>query len=306
MPNELAPIAIFAYKRPEHVRRLIGSLKANKLFALSAIYAFCDGPRGPKDAAAVSETRAVLRVALPDRAQIVESETNRGLARSIIHGVSLCCAAHGRVIVLEDDLVLSPHFLDFVNAALDRYADEPRVYHVSGYRYPVPLAEAPQFFRLPCSWGWATWDRAWAHFDPDVNALEVRLRKEGLVWEFDVGGSFPFFRMLQRQARGKVDSWAIRWYASVFLRQGLAIYPNISQVLNGGFDGTGEHCGHASAYDVALGRPSLNWPAEVMEDQDHLQWIRSFFQSETPTLSQRIHNKLRRLADMVPQRRAAS
>lgn len=294
MPEPFAPIAIFAYKRPAHTGKLIDSLEANPLFAESRVHVYCDGPKDDGNGAAVEAVRNLVRQRLGRRASIIEAPANRGLAASIIAGVSELTAEYGRAIVLEDDLILSPGFLAYMNAALDRYANEECVYQVSGYRYPVPPAAHPQFFRLTSSWGWGTWRRAWQVFEPDAAKLNRNLRERSLKRAFDIDGTHVFNRMLEMQIAGKIDSWAIRWYASVFLSGGLSLYPSVSQVINAGFDNSGTHCADGDDYLVSIGVSSMDWPSEICEDTEHLRQVKKFFASTKPTLANRVVNRLRR------------
>jgi hypothetical protein len=292
--SEYAPIAIFAFKRPLHTSRLVDSLLRNPILKRSPLFVFCDGARDPTDEAAVAQTRAIVRERLGSYGEIFESATNKGLAQSIIAGVTGLCDRYGRVIVLEDDLELHSSCLTFLNEALRHYANEPKVYHVNAYRYPLPPAAAPHFSRLTSSWGWATWQRAWAHFEPDAVSLEQRVRASRLIRALEFGGTFPYYRMLRYQARQKIDSWAIRWYATVLLRGGLAVCPNVSQVGNHGFDGSGVHCGSTSSYEVDLGAASLQWPSEVSEDILNYKQMQAFFRSVRDSFPRRVLRKLKR------------
>jgi hypothetical protein len=293
--NELAPVAIFAYRRPHHTRQLIESLRTNDSYANSPLFVFCDGARGEADRDAVAQTRAIVRELVGSRGEILEYETNRGLARSILAGVTELCSRYGQVIVLEDDLVLHSGCLDFLNASLRHYVDDDRVCHVNAYRYPLPPVSAPYFSRLTSSWGWATWQRAWAHFEPDAAKLQSRIRSARLASALDFGGAFPYFRMLQNQAMGQIDSWAIRWYASNLLRGAVAICPNVSQVNCRGFDNTGVHCGVTSQYEVDIGNASLDWPIEISEDIFNYRQMQIFLRSTRRTFPQRVVSKLRQL-----------
>jgi Glycosyl transferase family 2 len=290
-----APIAVFAYNRPQHLERLIDSLLCNELFSRSPVFVFCDGPRDQDSQAAVTETRQVVRRRLGSQAEIIESEHNQGLAQSIISGVTDVCGRFGSVIVFEDDLVLHPGCLRFLNAALWRYCDEAKIFHVNAYRYPLPQTSSPYFSRLLSSWGWATWQRAWINFEADASALQRSIREASLTSAMDFEGAFPYFHMLQDQARGKIDSWAIRWYASALLRGGLAVCPNASQASNHGFDNTGVHCGVSSDYEVNLGVASEDWPARVSEDMLNHRRLRRFFRSTRGSLPRRILGRLKRV-----------
>lgn len=299
--DECAPIAIFAYNRPRHLERLIDSMLSNELLSHSPLFVFCDGPRNEEDQPAVTRTRAVARERLGTYGRIIEGEVNVGLARSIIAGVTDLCARYGRVIVFEDDLVLHSRCLHFLNSALEHYANESGIYHVNAYRYPLPPVSTPSLSRLVSSWGWATWQRAWINFEPDATMLARRVREAGLISELDFGGAFPYYRMLQNQAQGKINSWAIRWYASTLLRRGLAVCPNVSQVCNYGFDNSGVHCGVSSIYNVDLGTASEDWPVQVTEDVVNYRQTQAFFRSARDTFSGRVLRKLKRM--LVQNRR---
>jgi len=289
-----APVAIFVYKRPLHTARLLESLLRNDSASCSPIFVFCDGARAPGDDRAVAATRRVVRETLGTRCELVERDRNWGLAASIIAGVTELTALYGKVIVLEDDLVLHSGCLDFLNAALRRYENETRVWHVNAYRYPIPGAAAPSFSRLASSWGWATWQRAWTGFEPDAEKLGRDIRAAGLASRMDFGGRFPYYEMLRNQARGRIDSWAIRWYASALIRGGLSLYPNASQVINAGMDGTGAHCDSTSEYSVELGAASQDWPAQVAEDEATYLQMRAYFGSVRGTVVRRMARRLKR------------
>ncbi|MBW4052021.1 MAG: glycosyltransferase [Proteobacteria bacterium] len=292
---DLAPIAVFVYRRPRHTARLIESLLANEPLSRSPVFVYCDGARTAEEQDAVTETRRIVRERLPEHAQVIERNTNMGLAASIITGVTELSRRYGKVIVLEDDLVVHRGCIEFLNAALVHYANDSRVYHVNAYRYPLPEASACSLLRLPSSWGWATWERAWVAFEPDAADLERRILEVDLASAMDFGRTFPYFAMLQKQARGSIDSWAIRWYASVLLRGGLAVYPNVSQVFNGGMDNSGVHCGATRDFDVNVGAASGRWPASTIEDPVTYEQMRVFFRSVRETVARRLARKLKRM-----------
>ncbi len=185
-------------------------------------------------------------------------EKNAGLAKSIIEGVSEVLKTHERVIVIEDDLLLSPHFLRYMNDALRLYADDRQVASIHAYCYPVrdPMPET-FFLRGADCWGWATWRRAWSHFRADGAALLRELREQGLTREFDLDGAYPFTRMLADQVAGRNDSWAIRWHASAYLADMLTLYPGRSLVHNIGNDASGTHSKATSYYDVNLAQAQV-------------------------------------------------
>lgn len=250
----LSPILVFVYNRPDHTRRLFDSLLANDLAAESTLYIYSDAPRNEADREAVAQVRSLIH-AVTGFAKVVITERtdNYGLARSIIDGVTEQCRRHGRVIVLEDDLVVAPYFLRFMNDALDTYADEPRVGHIQACDFTRDPSLPPTFLiRFTGSWGWATWERAWRLFNPDGRALLRQLEERGLTRTFDFNGRYGFTRMLRRQIEGKNNSWAIRWNATLFLADVLSLNVGRSLVQNEGFDGSGTNCGGGGLYATDL------------------------------------------------------
>jgi hypothetical protein len=278
---KLAPIALFAYNRPDHLSRTLRALRDCPLASDSELYLFVDGPRQDADRSNVEQVLAVARAITGfKRVQVQERQENHGLARSVIAGVTAVSKSHGRVIVLEDDLVVARGFLLFMNEALRRFDDEPRVMQVSGYMFPIADASAvgsTMLSRVPASWGWGTWDRAWRHFERDSGRLLALLRDERTQNDFDLQGAYPYYAQLQLQASGQLDVWGVRWYASMFARNGLCLYPAQSLVQNIGMDGSGLHCGTSQAFDVSLSRhEAWQFPDQIEESQEALAQIREF------------------------------
>lgn len=242
---ELSPIALFVYNRPKHTRQTIEALLSNSKAKESNLYIFSDAPKNEAAKVAVEEVRGYLKqISGFNKVIIVERVTNWGLANSVIDGVTRLCNAFGKVIVLEDDLVVSPYFLEFMNLGLDKYEFDEKVMQIAGYMFPVDLEMNDDALFLPfiSSWGWATWSRSWQHFDSEAKGYEQLKNSSMMRGQFDLDGNYKYFNMLKSQQDGKTNSWAIRWYLSVFLNKGLALYPKRTMVQNVGFDGTGENC----------------------------------------------------------------
>ena len=239
-----APLALFIYNRPDHTRRMITSLQGCAGFAESLVYVFADGPRQSQDMPAIQEARNEARRLLGSHAVYLERDTNLGVDNSIIAGVTQLCAQHGRVVVIEDDLVFSPYFLAFLNAGLRRYQDERRVMQVCAYMYDVPQFRYRRdaiFLPMTSSLGWATWKRAWDQYDPEAVGWRDRLRDVRNRRRFDLDGHYQYGKMLSRHMRSGVPAWDIRWYYTVFFNDGLVLYPPRTLVVHTGFDGTGTH-----------------------------------------------------------------
>lgn len=245
-----APILLFVYNRPEHTRRCIESLLRNPLVSESNLFIYADGAKDCMQQEAVNEVRNYIRT-LQGFKQItlIERSENWGLARNIIDGVTSQVNRYGKVIVLEDDLVVAPYFLTFMNEALEIYKDEPKVGHIQACDFTQDPSLPDTFLiKWTGSWGWATWDRAWKHFNPNGQELLHELESRKLTHTFDFNGKYGFTRMLRRQIEGKNNSWAIRWNASLFLKDILSLNVGRSLVQNEGFDGSGTNCGGGGLY----------------------------------------------------------
>lgn len=246
----LSPIILFVYNRPDHTKRCVASLLANELAALSDLYIYSDAPKNEEAEEAVARVREYIHTIRGFKSvTIVERDHNWGLAASIIDGVTTLTHQYGRVIVLEDDLVTAPHFLRFMNDALEAYKDEPRVGHIQACDFTQDPSLPDMFLiKFAGSWGWATWERAWQHFNPNGQELLDEMVSRRLTRTFDFNGKYGFTRMLRRQIEGKNNSWAIRWNATLFLKDMLSLNVGRSLIQNEGFDGSGTNCGGGSLY----------------------------------------------------------
>jgi hypothetical protein len=248
-----APVVVFAYARRHHLQRTIDSLRANPEAPSTELHVYCDGPRTPQDRDKIEAVRDYVR-SIDGFASVrhVFQDDNLGLARSIVGGVTELLGQHDRIIVVEDDLLLSPHFLGYMNDALECYRHDEQVASVHGYCYPIDVPLGDTFFlRGADCWGWATWARAWRHFNVDGRFLLQQLRERRLTRVFDLDGSHAFTAMLEDQVAGRNDSWAIRWHASCFLAEMLTLYPGRTLVENIGNDASGTHCSNTDAFSRA-------------------------------------------------------
>jgi hypothetical protein len=250
----ISPIALFTYCRPNHIRRTVESLLRNRLAGESDLIVYSDAPNALEKQKAVNTVRDYLATITGFRSvTIIHRPQNFGLAKSIIEGVTEVLQQSDRIIVLEDDMVTSPHFLTYMNDALERYADEDRIVSIHAYVYPVDETLPETFFLLGSDcWGWATWRRGWSCFNPDGQYLLEELKRRKLLDAFDFNGTYPYTKMLEDQIKGTNNSWAVRWYASAFLADKLTLYPGRSLVHNIGNDNSGTHCGESASLDVKL------------------------------------------------------
>jgi len=289
--QNLAPIALFVYNRPEHTRRTIKFLQQNRLAEESRLFIFSDAAR-KGDEEKVKEVREYISSVEGFKSvEVVERERNAGLANSIIEGVTRLTREYDKVIVFEDDLLSSPYTLQYFNDALNRYESEDRVMHICAYMYPLKNAGGlPEtfFYRASGSWGWATWKRSWQHFESDIDKIISRFDKQKIN-DFSIDHSMNFWKQVHEFKNGKNNSWAIRWYASIFLRNGLCLNPASSLIDNIGHDGTGVHSGKNDMYSVAISQnPVSYFPDKIAENQVAYLQIRDFLKHRKGNLWQRL------------------
>lgn len=237
-----SPVLIFAYNRPASLRQLIDSLRKCRNLDDRKIYVYVDGPKKEEERAAVSEVISVARELTPD---VRISESNRGLADSIIKGVREILTNHDRVIVLEDDLVLHRDFLNYMDHYLERCKEDKRILSICGYSLQVKRPAGYDFevylSGRASSWGWGTWADRWEKVDWEVNDFQELERSRSLRRSFNEGGS-DMFGMLRDYIKGKNASWAIRFCYHQWKNGMYSVHPMRSLVLNEGFSTAATHC----------------------------------------------------------------
>jgi len=273
-----APILLFTYKRFESLKDTVHALQQNILAKESDLYIFSDGCKKDEDLEQVEKVRAFIKTITGfKKIEITEQEKNKGLANSIIDGVSSVMKFSDKVIVLEDDLYTTPNFLNFMNEALEFYAAKPKVFSVSGYSFNLGKSSGDDddayFVSRGWSWGWATWKDRWDTVDwqvKDYDSFKADKRKRK---EFAKGGT-DLNIMLHRQVNGLIDSWAIRWFYHQYKVGGLTLYPVYSKVRNNGFD---EYATHTTggAYRFA---PSLDAGRETQYEFPALTETHPYYQ----------------------------
>jgi hypothetical protein len=286
-----APIALFVYNRPEHTARTLKFLQQNELAAESRLFVFSDGFKSDADEKNVLEVRELLKnIDGFKSVEIVERKENMGLAKSIIIGVSKLIKDYKQVIVFEDDLITSPYTLTYFNEALSRYRDESKVMHIGAYMYNLKSADLPEtfFYRAATSWGWATWESAWEHFEPNIDTLMAKFDKSAKS-AFSIEHTMNFWKQMEDFKSGKNNSWAIRWYASIFLKGGLTLNPSQSLVNNIGHDGSGIHSGINDIYNVIINpKPITQFPDRIAESPAAYAAIKGFLKNRKGTLWDRL------------------
>jgi hypothetical protein len=302
----MAPVVIFAYRRPIHTQKIVNALSMNPEAQDTDLIVFIDGPKTSLERPAIEEVLAIFSSLTGFASvKIQSSPINLGLARSVIQGVTSALDQHDRIIVIEDDILVSPNFLAYMNSALDLYENEAKVASIHGYVYPIDRNLPTTFFiRGADCWGWATWRRAWQKFNPDGRALLQQLKDSDQTDDFDFDGSAHYTDMLRGQISGKNESWAVRWYASAFLENMLTLYPGTSLVRNIGLDGSGTHSGTSNILHVkSAGGAVKVVPINIDESALGRAAFTEFFRSITVTarqnLGRRLYEKLRRASRMI-------
>ena len=289
--QNLAPIALFVYNRPQHTERTVKFLQQNELALESRLFIFSDGPKTVADKEKVQEVRSFIRKIDGFKSvELIEGKENKGLANSIIEGVNRLTKEYGQIIVFEDDLISSPYTLTYFNEALNRYRNEEKVMHIGAYMYPLVAQNLPEsfFYRAATSWGWATWERAWQHFEPNIDTLIQTFDKPKKA-AFSLEHTMNFWRQMRQFKTGKNNSWAIRWYASIFLNGGLTLNPSQSLVNNIGHDGTGVHSGINDIYNVIINpTPIQYFPTLIEENEAAYRAIKAFLQNRKGNIVTRI------------------
>ncbi|MDD9196708.1 glycosyltransferase [Aliivibrio sp. S3MY1] len=294
----LAPIILFVYNRPDHTKKTIQALQQNVLASESELFIYADAAKNESAQQQVDEVcNLISDVSGFKKITVIKQETNVGLANSIISGVTEIVNKYGKVIVLEDDLVTSPYFLTFMNDALDLYSNKKDIWHISGWNYPIEtdgIADTFLWRTMNC-WGWATWDDRWQHFEKNTDKLMESFTAEKIK-AFNLDGYENFWGQVLANKEGKINTWAIYWYASIFEKNGLCLNPTETFVDNIGLDGSGIHCGVNTSYIANLNiNNNITFETNLEESSIALERIQLFYRKMEKSFLVRAINKLSRV-----------
>ncbi|MBP0904520.1 DapH/DapD/GlmU-related protein [Mariniflexile gromovii] len=305
-----APITLFVYNRPTHTKRTLDALALNLEAPESELYIFCDGPKPNDNIENLKKISEVVGLAKKEnrfkKVYVQISKKNKGLAESIIYGVTTIVEKYGRVIVLEDDIETSKGFLKYMNDALSLYENNDEVMHISGYMYPhKEVLQETFFFNVPLCWGWATWKKSWKYFNNNPIQLWNELKQKNLLSDLDKFGGNYLSSQLAYNITGKLDTWFIKWHASVLLQNGFTLFPKTSLVQNFGFDNTGVHNGvHTEFHNSVLAEKIAVNSIAFFEDMKVETVIKDFYKVlnhryEKKTLKKNIKDKIRNLVFLM-------
>lgn len=270
-----APIVLFCYNRAEHTLETLRALKNSLLSDQSDLYIFADGPKDGCSVENLDKIQRTREILTQDqwcgKVTIYEGETNKGLAANIIDGVTNIVNKYGSVIVLEDDIVVGKYFLTFMNDGLTKYKDDSKIMHLTGFRPEIPTKNQDGCFLYPnmdC-WGWATWADRWQFFEKNTDEL-LDIFSKRMIYKFNMNGAEPGnWAQVVANKEGRLNTWAIFWAASIFLKGGLCIAPCRSVCKNIGFDDSGVHCGANPAEEIHgdIDHKVTVWPVSICIDR---------------------------------------
>lgn len=266
-----APLVIFAYKRADKLEKCLSALEKNHEVIETKLYIFCDGPKKESDIVDVQKVRELVHeysyISKFKEVNIVESEENKGLANSIIGGVTEVIKKYGKIIVLEDDIIVKPNFLKYMNDALDYYENYQQYGSISAYT--LPLKKLKKYdkdvyvIRKGECWGWATWENRWINVDWQLEDYVSYLKDKKKRKEFEKLQN-GIDKMLIAQMEGRIDSWAVRWCYHLFKKGLLTVYPTVSKVMNIGMDGSGTHFTE---------KKCVNYNSEISKKESKDSWL---------------------------------
>lgn len=265
--TERSPIAIFIYNRPDKVKSLLDSLSLNSGFENYEYYIFSDGPKNESELPDVIKSRKIVKDFFTKiKYELVSKEKNYGLSNSIINGVNFTLNKHERVIVLEDDLIVSKDFLNYMEVSLKRYFKQKKVYSISGHVFNSDVMNSFNslfFLKHISSWGWGTWRDRWTSFNKFLDKNHsLKINKENKK-SFNLDNTYPFSKILEKTNKGMVDSWAIKWYYYIYINEGLSLYPYTTLINNKGFDGSGSNTLSNYNEEIKSNSIELNFPDKV-------------------------------------------
>lgn len=303
-----APIVLFVYNRPWHTQQTVEALQCCELAADSDLFIFADGPKldaSEEQKNKISEVRNYIHT-IQGFANIFieEAEKNKGLANSVISGVSKVIKKYGKAIVVEDDIVAHPFFLRFINEALDFYRDDKKIYSIGGFNYGFPFS--PKYTKdiyivhRAESWGWGTWADRWKDVDWNINDAQSFFNSKRKQKRFNRGGD-DMSGMLREQLEGKIDSWAIRWDYHLYKHNAFCLRPVKTLACNIGCDGSGIHSGtiDTSIYTAKTNESSqynIHLERDIKEDRKVAKNFHDFWGvTQHVSITKRIKRKIKKM-----------
>ena len=297
MSNNLAPIVLFVYNRLDHTKKTIEALQKNSLANKSELFIYSDGPKNDDIKEKVKEVRKYIKTIKGFKnITIIEREVNFGLAKSIINGVTEIFHSFDKVIVLEDDLITTSDFLEYMNEGLNTFDKREDIFSITGVNYPISYPKEYDkdiflFYRC-ASWSWATWKDRWKKVDWEVKDFKEFIKDNPKVRLFNESGE-DMSDMLTAQLKGKIDSWAIRWCYAHFKNSAYCVYPKYAKVRNIGFDGSGVHCSPTTTkFDTILSNKKIAFDKDIKINNEIVKEMQKLYRYN---LKNRVKKIIKRL-----------
>lgn len=293
----LAPIVLFAYKRLEHTKSTINSLLLCDEAINSSIFIYSDAAKSKFDEIDVSNVRNYLKTVNGFKeVTIIYREVNFGLSANIIDALNQTFIYFNYAIILEDDIIVGPYFLKYMNLALSKYEHNKEVWHISGWNYPIINNDYKfnsYFLQVSNCWGWGTWSDRWKHFKKCPLELMNNWNKKNID-RFNIDKTNPnFWQQIKYNHFGKINTWAIFWYAIIFEHNGLCLNPTMTHTVNIGNDGSGENCDNNDIYKSSYcNNFQPNFPIDLSIEQVYFEQIKKFYTKNKISLFTRIKNRI--------------
>lgn len=295
------PVALFVYNRPEHTKRTLEALAKNNLADKTELFIFADGPKNKEDHFKISQIKKIVLNQNGFKSiKMISRSSNYGLAKNIILGLNEILLNYTKVIVLEDDILTSREFLTYMNHFLNFYENQSEVMHISGHMYNIDVSglEDTFFLQLGTCWGWGTWSRAWEKFNKNYSLLSDDFKN--LKFKFNLDNSYKFTNQLELNQKGKMNTWAVFWYQSIFLNNGLSLHPKVTLTQNIGFDNSGDNCTQSNFFTASELSKLSSWESPIILEENMMARAKviEFFKEANSiyNLIKRVWNVLKKIS----------
>jgi len=294
-----SPVIIFAYNRLNHLKKTINSLKKNLYANKTRLIIYLDYPKEKKLIQDYYSIKKYYKqISGFNKKEIIIRKKNFGLSKNIVNAVNQELKKYKSIIVLEDDMICDRFFLQYMHYYLNKFRNSKKIVSIHGYNYPLKNTKKLNnffFIRGADCWGWGTWPSKWKIYQKNSATLIKNIKNRGLVSDFNFKNSYNYFGMLEDAHRKINNSWAIKWYASAFLRNKLTLYPKFSLIKNIGMDGSGIHSYRSKKFDIKLRNKKLHLikNIDVKEDENAKYLFINYFNSLKISKVDLILNKIK-------------
>ncbi len=266
--KKYAPVLIICYKRPQHLLNLINSLLANEESKETEVYFYIDRHKDAEDKLDNEEVEKICNKNWKfKKTHVIKNLENKGLKRHILDSITEVAKLNSNLIVLEDDIVVSQKFLEYMNFCLDYYK-ESKVFHINGFNYTNKINNPKKVYpdTLMAPWGWATWSNKWNNFinsdDFDTDLISNQSFSKQIVFNFY--GMANYKTQIKDNLNNKINTWAVFWHQFIVINDGVTLSPGLSHTQNLGFDGSGTNSGSKNIFETKLNNNSTKIPTKIL------------------------------------------